>query len=255
MLVATTNDDYDLEMESVSKQIDMGCDAVVVYPAPRTQEQMSSDYLKTSFKDIPIVLLDNAFPEQGRSHVIFDNYSAGYGMTEMLIKEGHKRIAFMRPGNDLLNKSDWDRYKGYVDAFRRAGIQYNEEDIWSLGISRSVYKGSNEHALSVIKDKLSEFTTNGNHATAVLALEDTFAMHTIKIARELGIDVHGQLRVVGFDNQPMAHLFSPAFPTTNPDFNEASKMAAEMAIDLATGELAGSAIYVNKLPLPIIRRK
>ena len=98
MLVATTNDDYKMEMESVGKQIDMGCDAIVVYPAPRTQEQMSSDYLKTSFKDFPIVLLDNAFPEQGRSHVIFDNYSAGYGMTEMLIKEGHRRIAFSAAG-------------------------------------------------------------------------------------------------------------------------------------------------------------
>ena len=255
MLVATTNDDYNMEMESVSKQIDMGCDAIVICPALRTQEQMASDYLKTSFKNFPIVLLDNGFPEQNRSHVIFDNYSAGYGMTEMLIKEGHKRIAFMRPGNNLLIKSVRDRHKGYVDALRVAGIQYNEEDVWPLGITQSIYKGSHENAFSVIKNKLSKFNDNGNHATAVLALEDTLATHTIMIARGLGIDVPGQLRVVGFDNQPIARLFTPAFPTTNPDFNEASKIAAEMAIDLATGELSGSAIYVNKLPLPIIRKK
>lgn len=255
MLIATTNDDYDMEMESVSKQINMGCNAIVICPAPRTQEQMASDYLKTSFKDFPIVLLDNGFPEQSRSHVIFDNYSAGYKMTEMLIKEGHKRIAFMWPGNNLLIKSVRDRHKGYVDALRAEGIHCNEEDEWSLGITQSIYKGSHDHALRVIKDKLLKFKDNDNHATAVLALEDTLATHTIMIARELGIDVPSQLRVIGFDNQPIARLFTPAFPTTNPDFNEASKIAAEMAIDLATDELPRSMIYVNKLPLPIIRRK
>ena len=161
----------------------------------------------------------------------------------------------MQPGTNLLIKSVRDRHKGYVDALRVAGIQYNEEDVWSLGISQSIYKGSHDHAFSVIKHKLLKFNDNGNHATAVLALEDTLATHTIMIAHELGLDVHGQLRVVGFDNQPIARLFSPAFPTTNPDFKEASKLAAEIAIDLATGELSGSAIYVNKLPLPIIRRK
>jgi DNA-binding LacI/PurR family transcriptional regulator len=232
----------------------MGCKAIVLYPVPRTPEQFRKDYLKTEFKDFPIILLDNAFPEQGRSQVVFDNYRAGYNMTELLLKEGHKRIAFMMPDSELLVRSIRDRYKGFRDALQEAGIPFADEDLWVVNASRSIYSTPKDDVLKNIKPKLANLLS-GDHPTAVIAVEDTTAVYTISIAKEQGIDIPGQLRVVGFDNLGIARLFEPTFPTTAPDFTQSGAIAVEMAIDQALGnETSGKSVFIHTLSVPVKRR-
>ncbi len=92
MVVANTRDDYETEQIQVKRMIDMGCQAIILYPVPRTQNQLRHDYLKSDYRDFPIVLLDTGHSEQERPMVVFDRYRAGYDMTRFLIEEGHRRM-------------------------------------------------------------------------------------------------------------------------------------------------------------------
>jgi DNA-binding LacI/PurR family transcriptional regulator len=79
------------------------------------------------------------------------------------------------------------------------------------------------------------------------------AVQTIVLAQEMGFAVPEQLRVVGFDDLPVAQMFRPEFPTTAPDFRRAGELAAELAIRLMRGEKLPSLVYM--LPVPIRRRR
>ncbi|MCE5198894.1 MAG: GntR family transcriptional regulator [Armatimonadota bacterium] len=256
MIVASTQDDYDAEQEQIKRMVDMGCQAVVLYPVPRTAEQLRNDYLKTSFRDFTIVLIDNAYPEHRISQVVFDNRQAGRDMTEMLIKEGHRRIAFMMQDSNLQVRSVEDRYRGFREALREHGIEFRDEDRWVLSAAKSIYSSPQDDVQKNIKPKLMNWHESKDHPTAAVAVEDRTAIYTINIAQELGIDVPEQFKVVGFDNLSIARLFKPSFPTTAPDFTRAGALAAEMAIEQATGgDLSRSSVYINMLPVPIRRRK
>lgn len=251
VLVASSDDSYELEREQIARLIRAGCRAVVLFPVTRTERQLREDYLKEEFLDFPIVLVDIAYPEQKRPQVVFDNYLLGYEMTEMLLHEGHRRIAFMdmEAGEEqLMHYSTRERYRGYLDALHHAGIPVHSEDRW---IIRGRTPG--EDMFEEVMPFLHEWKRQESRPTAVIAIEDFCAMRTIEAARTLGIRVPEELTVVGFDNLTIARGFSPPFPTSDPDFRRAGEIAGRLAIQQIRGNLTEPLIYM--LPVAIKRRR
>jgi DNA-binding LacI/PurR family transcriptional regulator len=265
MVMASTDNDYEAERDQIRRMSEAGCAAVVLTPTPRTRKQLQTDYLRSEFLDLPIVLLDAAYPEQKRSQVVFDNYSAGYEMTKLLLREGHKRIAFIELNTaegDLLYRSVADRRRGYMDAIGEAGLPLVKEDIWTLcvdpvgsdaDIPRSVLKRLPEEMYPEVIPLMDRWARLEDRPTAVIALEDTVASQLVNIAMEMGITIPDQLQIVGFDNTIAGRTCRPSFPTTDPDFARAGQMAAEIAFQHLRGSTREQTIYV--LPAPIRRRK
>jgi GntR family transcriptional regulator of arabinose operon len=252
VVVGSTSNDYQIERWQVSKMVQAGCQAVVLFPCTRTKSQLRQDYLKSEFLDTPIVLVDTAYPEQERPQVVFDNYRAGYEMTQLLLHEGHRHIAFMdfaRHGDDWVHYSTRERYRGYVDALKQAGITPQEQYHWIIW--------DKHFAVDNVQPDIRNLLELAKHQTprpsAVIAIEDAMAVQTIVLAQEMGFAVPEQLRVVGFDDLLVAHMFRPEFPTTAPDFRRAGELAAELAIRLIRGEKLPPLVYI--LPVPIRRRR
>jgi GntR family transcriptional regulator of arabinose operon len=251
VLVASSDDSYTFERQQVDNLIRAGCAAIVLFPVTRTEAELREDYLKREFTDFPIVLVDIAYPEQKRSQVVFDNYLLGYEMTEMLLREGHRRIAFMdieKGAQPFMHYSTRERYRGYLDALRHAGISPDPEDHW---VMRSHLPG--EDMIEEVEPFLRRWQQMDSRPSAVIAIEDFCAIHTIQLAKHLGIRVPEELTVVGFDNLSVARNFHPAFPTSDPDFRRAGEIAARLALQLARGTLSEPVIYM--LPVSIKRRK
>lgn len=251
VVVASTGNSYETERWQVSRLVKLGCQAIVLFPCTRTEKQLQDDYLKSEFKDVPIVLVDTAYPEQMRPQVVFDNYRAGFEMTQMLIREGHQHIAFMdfaRREDNWVHYSTRERYRGYTEALRMAGITPHPEHRWVIW--------DKHFALDDVRSEISTFLhnwlTSDPRPTAVIAIEDALAVQTILLAQEIGIRVPEQLCVVGFDDLPVARMFRPAFPTTSPDFRRAGEIASEIAMQMIQGKAPSSLVYM--LPAPILRR-
>ena len=251
VLVANSNNDYETERKCVQRLIDDGCQALVVYPVVRNAETFRSDYLKTEHTDFPIVLVDIAYPEQARPQVVFNNYQAGFDMTQMLISEGHSRIIFtdrkMQGDVFPMNRSAKDRYSGYQDALCLAGLRVRSEDLWKVAPADTA-EDIAEHIAPLLKEWMSE----SDRATALIALDDSWAVKTIRVAQRLGISVPEELFVVGFDNLSVAREFHPAFPTTKPDFGQAGELAARVALQMNRHKQ--NSPYAYMMPVPILRR-
>jgi len=248
VVVGYSDWDYDTERQEVARLINDGCVAVVLYPTPRVHRQLRSDYLRTDFPHVPIVLVDMGYPEQKRSQVVFDNYTAGYEMTRLLIDEGHRRIAFMLaevPHGELMHRSNWDRYQGYLAALKDAGLGHGPADRWILLLNTPAI-------VDDVADLVKAWKEQPDRPTAVIAFEDGCAIFAINAARELEVDVPGELRVAGFDNLSAGNAIRPPFPTTRPDFALASETAANLALRHVQGNLVDPVTYM--LPAPILPR-
>ena len=66
--------------------------------------------------------------------------------------------------------------------------------------------------------------------TAVLCFADTVAHGVMLAAQDQGLDIPGDLSVVGFDDNPMAARLRPALTTVRQDISEKGRLAADLLI-------------------------
>ena len=240
---------YETEQQHVERLQQAGCIGVVLNPVMRSREQLKVDYLATRFRDFPIVLVDMALPEQMRPYVAFDNYSLASEMTERLIQDGHRDIAFMdyhMKQRNLQIVSVQERFQGFLDVLKYSGMTFNPENRWVVH-SEPVAMSYDDD----LRQMLLGWKDQHPRPTAVFALEDGFAMRLIQVARELGIDVPNDLLVLGFDNSTVGRLFRPSFPTTDANFEWAGEIASRLVLRLSRGaSISGS--YM--LPVPVLWR-
>src|SRR5579871_5600270 len=74
--------------------------------------------------NFPVVLIDDqGIPPEGTPWISVDNRVGAYEATRHLILLGHRRIAHIQ--GPLKYKVSHDRYQGYCDALREAGIEFD----------------------------------------------------------------------------------------------------------------------------------
>jgi DNA-binding LacI/PurR family transcriptional regulator len=243
-ITINSNTSYEQEKDQVLRQIESGCGAVILYPMPRTIKQFRTDYIKECPADYPLILLDICYPEQNKTSIVFDNYQAGYDITQKLIQEGHSKIVFKRLKNrdkEFYHRSNDDRFKGYTAALKRAGLPLLPELYWSERFTTDIKTPSPLASSSFLTDWKNR--SEASRPTAVICLEDMHAVTLIKTAAGMGIDVPGDLRVVGFDNLESAQSMSPTpFPTTCPSFLQMGSLAVSIADR-----------FLNEGPQPVVQ--
>jgi DNA-binding LacI/PurR family transcriptional regulator len=149
------------------------------------------------------------------SHVGFDDVNGGELAARHLIELGHRRIAFLGGPPTL------------ATILRIAGVRLVLEP---AGVSlSSVWLGGDtvEQGRAAALDLLGR----RHELTAVVAFNDLVAVGVLRAARALGIDVPGELSVVGFDDVPLAALVEPALTTVRAPKREMGARATQLLFD------------------------
>lgn len=146
------------------------------------------------------------------SSVQADDYQGMRDATRHLISLGHRRIAFVTSGGGRLIEL---RMEGYKDALQESGIEPGLR--WLRPLRMRLAKNNSK----------SEFIEQGRRTmcewlagdwkelgcTALLAQNDNAAIGAIEALQEAGLDVPGDVSVVGFDGTEMYDYFSPKLTT------------------------------------------
>jgi LacI family transcriptional regulator len=72
--------------------------------------------------------------------------------------------------------------------------------------------------------------------TAIFAANDVSAIGVYQAAKELGLEIPGDLSVVGFDNLREAASLNPTLTTIDQSIEKMGTMATEMIVKLVKGE-------------------
>lgn len=169
--------------------------------------------------DTPLVVL-NAPPRMKAYHsVSVDNFGGARMMTEHLIKEGHRRIAFV--SGPAANTDAIERRRGYREALRSHGFRLDG----SLDLSGDFTEESGRAAGRALLHL-------SKRPSAVFAANDAMAIGVLIELGEAGFPVPNGMAVTGFDDIPLARYVAPALTTVGVPIAELGGRAAERLIEL-----------------------
>ena len=234
--IADSNDSVDEEYNQICRMHERGIDGIVIYCLDEMAKGKHFGYLENEFRDVPIVVVDLYIPAMNRPHVIFDNFSAGREMTQYLLREGRRRIAFLKFNGP--HAAVDQRLAGYSRALSDAGI---EERVFSFD-SRPIDWEED------MTRSLGEAFAEKDPPDAIEIPCDSGFAQVYAVLEKMGISVPKDVILTGTDNL-CQFQGGHVWPTTAPDFMRMGERAAELLFDcIKTGSQKDTEIV---LPCPI----
>lgn len=173
--------------------------------------QLSGKYIKAiNAAALPVVYLDFYDEQTADSCIVCDNFYAGYEMTNYLISNGHREIAFV--GNIHATSSIQDRFLGYVKSLMEHNLDFRN------------------YFLISDRDESGKFTPlklPDIMPTAFVCNCDETAFRLITVLKENGVRVPEDVSVTGFDNSVYSSMITPNITTFEVNTVQMSAMAVE----------------------------
>lgn len=166
---------------------------------------------------LPVVLINTHLPDAGFVSLRIDNYGGAMQMVRHLIECGHRRIAFIAGPDD--NFDARERLRGYRDALATHLPQAQE---WVLP---GDFDEASGHAAG------GSIATSAERPDAVFAANDMMALGCLFGLKQAGIDVPGEIALVGFDDIPLARYVHPPLTTMRVDIAELGGRAMRALLD------------------------
>ena len=190
----------------------------VILPPPLSESKPVQAELEAA--GIPIVFVAMGLAPEGCLNVRIDDFGAAAAMTKHLLDLGHRRIGFIKghPGH----VAAIERTRGFASALLEAGL--NPDD---AAVEQGYF--TYRSGLTAAERLLSR----PNPPTAIFASNDDMAAATVNVAHRRGLDVPGDVSVVGFDDTAPATTVWPELTTVR----QPVAAMAECALHLLLADL------------------
>ena len=224
VLVAHTDRSYEFEQQLTELLVAKDVDGLIINPL-LTDETDLSHLFEIRRNNIPLVLIESIRGIQA-SMVDVDNVAAARGAVEHLIELGHTRIAHFA-GPQYSSHSD-ERIEGVRRAHSAQRHVFTDDDVIYAGAGlEDGYRAS----IEFFRDR-----GPAERPTAVTCYNDLVAIGVLRGLRELGLDVPGDVSVVGFDDIDVASYLAVPLTTVRMPRREIGRRATQMLIESVEAE-------------------
>jgi len=159
-----------------------------------------------------------------------DDFNGVYQSTQHLIQLGHRRIAYLGVAN--VGQSLLDHRKaGYIKALQDAGIESDPRFARDLIIRREWYKQLHQYTMAgeyYVRQWLEE-SWRELGCTALIAQNDLAALGAITAFQAVGMEVPGDVSVVGYDGLPL-HAGEPRLTTVEVPLQKVGETAMKLLL-------------------------
>jgi DNA-binding LacI/PurR family transcriptional regulator len=214
-LTFSTIDELSLEqlVGAIDDLIGQGVDGIVMI-TPIAEIDLEA--VATFCAEVPFVMIDAELGEHVPS-VVIDQRRGAELATRHLIDLGHQAIC------EISGPLSWHdaklRHQGWLETLQASGLRPGAslEGDWTAA-------GGYAAARRLLAGNV-EFS-------ALIAGNDQMALGAMRALRERGLEVPGDVSVVGFDDIPEAVYFEPPLTTVRQDFKALGRQSAEYLIAL-----------------------
>ena len=193
-------------------------DAVIVIALPVPEQEAA----RLELMGVQVVVAGGRMLDY--PHVRIDDRNVGHRAAQHLIGLGHRRIAMIRTHDDegVLWPADLARTQGYRDALAEHGLRYDGRLVVT---TRFGPRGGMEAAQQLL--------ALPQRPTAIFAHSDEVAFGALRALHVAGVDVPGEMSVVGVDDHPMAEIHD--LTTVRQPVDLQGRIAASVVLDLING--------------------
>jgi LacI family transcriptional regulator len=220
LIIAHSSESYEKEAANALNLFHKRVDGLIASLAFNTSDLDHYDVFQE--KGIPVIFFDRVEEKNDSTKVIIDNYKCGYHATEHLAEQGCRRIVLVTAS--LKRNVYAQRHKGYMDALYDYGITYDKDLVLIKDLSEQC---GVEAALQILKMRPlpdGAFITNDFSAAV--------CMQTLK---EHGIEIPGDIAIVGFNNDTISKIVEPKLTTIHYPGIDIGEIAARNLINHLTG--------------------
>src|SRR5688572_14029444 len=183
----------------------------------------------------PVVFSGRVAPK-GHFSIAVDAFAAASMLGELLVKQGHRRIAYVGFAPAL---PDVERMRGLTACLNSHRLPVTRYEVRAPTVAEG-----ERVCPSVVLRK--------DRPDAVVCYNDMVAIGFLGAARSLGVAVPGDMSVVGIDNIPYGRFISPALTTVDVQSEHLGEEGMRMLLRLISGE-AQPAGHVKVEPRLVMR--
>jgi LacI family transcriptional regulator len=183
---------------------------------PLSDDQLLCNALRDA--SVPMVRIAPREQSIDAPSIGIDDYLAARQLTAHLLGLGHRRIGFIRgkTGHGAAEQ----RYSGFTDEMRDQGAPVEVTLVETGNFVFTDGVGCAERMLRAPAPP-----------TAIFASNDDMAAAVISVAHRIGLDLPGELSVVGFDDASIATMIWPLLTTVRQPVISMARHAAGLIID------------------------
>jgi LacI family transcriptional regulator len=233
LVLCNSDEDLDKEASYIDIAIAERMAGVVIAVASTTE----SDLEPLLRLDMPVVAVDRRPAGHRVDSVVVDNRLGADKATQHLLDSGSSRVACITGPTRLSTAAE--RLDGYRDALARNGHKLDRGLIRKADFRQT---GGYRAALSLLE--------SANRPDALFGANNLMTVGAIQAIRDFGLQIPGDVAVVGFDDDPWTTLISPQLTVVAQPTYDIGRQAAQL---LTT---AGSALgprTVELVPRLLVR--
>lgn len=212
-IVADSRENEDNQKANIAMLVSRRVDGIIAAPCGDDPELLEEINRTT----MPVMLVDRPLKDSLLPHVTTNNYTGGFDATNVLIRNGHKRIACIQGAQTSV--PNMKRVNGYINAMRRVGL---EDNAIVVGNEFSLHNGYLE---------TKKLINSSKRPTAIFTLSNTIALGSIKALREAGLSIPKDISLIAFDNNIYMDYFVPPITRISQPVKEMAKLAVKLLFE------------------------
>ncbi len=217
VIVCLSNESFDKEVINMEMLATGSTDGFIMSLSKETQQKKDFHHIQEVINQgMPVVMFDRITNDVLCDKVIIDDQMAAYEAVSHLVGQGFKEIALVTTV-DYVSVGKL-RTDGYINALSDHDIAINDDLIVKIE--------DIDHCEEPIAALL-----ESQRPRAIFAVNELFAVTSIKIAHKMGIKVPEELSVIGFTDGIISQFSSPSITTVSQNGIKMGGRAAKMLID------------------------
>ena len=167
-------------------------DGFIIVPPPGITKEIEN--LRQN--EVPVVLFDRKIPEVSADYVIVNNFEGSRKITQHLIDQNYKNIAFITI--DLDQNQMQERLYGYQSVIKNAGLKEY--------ILRLAY---DPEKVSESRDKIKDFLVSNPQIDSVFFATNYLSQSGLKTLHQIDSKLVANLGLISFDDSNFFEMYAP----------------------------------------------
>ncbi len=220
LIISQSLESMEKERINAKTLYDSGVDALLVSLAYDTSNfDHFAHYIRNK---IPLIFIDRVHNLPNCSTIIINNRLAGFEATEHLLAQGCKNLLYI--GGNLKRNVYCDRLQGFKDALEKHQLKFDKTNYLETDLV------PNDVGTVVRYMENSKTPIDG-----LFIASDNFAVHIIKALKKENYKIPQDIKIVGFNNDPISDLVTPTLTTIDYPGYEMGILAGQSIISHLNG--------------------
>ena len=211
----------------------------VVIPPSVSEDQRVADLLNEI--GCPYVRIASLPLDEARSMVRTHDAKGAGEAARHIAELGHTRVGFISGPSTF--RSSHERGRGFAEGLAERGVELKPE-----------YRCEGAYTFESGVDCGARLLAMPERPTAIFCGNDEMAAGVYKAARDAGLDIPGDISIVGYDDSPVAARLWPALTSVRLPIRDMGRMAAEKLLQRDGDEPEAGAAKVEVVPSLVVRQ-